>query len=344
MQRAVVIRTGVIAGLAAVALATQASAVSEPPRQTYSDRFTTDMPSASTGRTYAIDYVNPSSPEGKPHSFSHLRVELAEGSRFNTSALPYCEASDAQLMAAGASACPSETKIGTDETVVDTGVAGPGRYFTVDFDFFNNKDELILLANVRERGSRVVIRGKIGTNTLDIENPMIPGTPPDGAAAKSQRGVWRPPAGYLTTPPTCPASGFWVNRVVYTYRDGVNQTAESRSPCRRTSEQRVPEGAKPGIPAAERGGSDARGALRIRAVGVPRRCVRRAFLARVDAVGASRMVVRMDGRRIASARRARVRVRVPVARLRSGRHALVVTAVDAAGKSSVRRFVFRRCA
>ena len=322
--------------LAVVALAAQASAVSEPPRQTYSDRFTTDVPGASAGRAYVIDWVNPDDPQGKPHAFSHLHVELAECARFDTSAIPHCEASDAELMAAGPSACPPESKVATDETLIDTGFPGPGRYFTSDFIFFNNKDELILLATVREIGARVVLRAQVGTNTIDLEVPMLPGTPPDGGAAKHQVGQWDPRSGardgeqanYLTTPPTCPASGFWVNRVTYTYRDGVKQTAESKSPCKRqqhSADDRPP---------------------RIRAAGIPRRCATRPFRAAFRIAGASRLRavhVRLDRRRIATSRRKRLSVRIPVGRLRAGRHTIRVTATDAAGTHSRRRFGFRRC-
>jgi hypothetical protein len=330
-------RVATAAALALVALAAQASAVSEPPRQTYSDLFTTDVPGASTGRTYAIDWVKPNDPEGKPHSFSHLHVELAEGARFDTSAIPYCEASDAELMVAGAGACPPESKVATDETLLDTGFPEPARYATTDIVFLNNRDEVIVLATVREIGARVVLRGRVGENTIDLDVPILPGTPPDGGAAKRQRGQWDPHSSvrdgeqvnYLTTPPTCPASGFWVNRVTYTYRDGVTQTAESKSPCRR-----------PGEPSADQR------APRIRAAGIPRRCATRAFRARFRIADASRLRavrVRLDRRRIASSRRKRLRVPIPAARLRAGPHIIGVTATDAAGNRSKRGFGFRRC-
>jgi hypothetical protein len=329
----------VVGAVALVGIGAQASAQSEAPRQTYSDRFTTDVPGAAAGRTYAIDYFDPANREGKPHAFSHLRVELAEGARFDTSAIPHCTASEAELMAAGPSACPAASRVGTDETVVDTGFAGPGRFFTTDFAFFNAKDQLILVATVRENGARVVLRGRIGERTLDIDNPMIPGTPPDGAAAKSQRGRFEPrstvrdggQANYITTPPTCPASGYWVNRVVYTYRDGVTQAAESRSPCKRAGE--AP--------------SDRRAPI-VRAAGVmPRPCASRRFRAHFRIADASRLRsvdVRLDGRRIATSVHKRLSARIPAAELRAGRHTIRVTAVDAAGNSGGRSFGFRRCA
>ena len=124
------------ATLAAIGVVGPAGAVSEPPRQTYAERFTTDVPGASTGRSYLIDWVNPADPQGKPRSFSHLRVELAEGTSFDTSALPYCQASDAELTAAGASACPRESRVADDESVIDTGV--PGHFINDGIDFICN--------------------------------------------------------------------------------------------------------------------------------------------------------------------------------------------------------------
>ena len=322
-------RRGII-GVAVIALAGlvgQAGAQQETQeRQTYSERFTTETPGAPTGRVYSIDYFDPADRAGgKPHAFSHLRVELPEGARFDTSALPHCKASDAELIASGPPACPAETKVGTDETVIDTGSPGAGRYMTVDFSFFNDDRELILVATVRENGVRVVVRGQIGERTLDIENPFIPGTPPEGTAARSQRGRFEPRSSYITTPPTCPASGHWVHRITWTYRDGVQQSAESRSPCRRAADGDAPA---------------------IRWFGVPRACASKPFRAhfRVADASALRSVrIRLDGRPLARSTHRRSSARIPVRELRAGRHTVEVTAVDAAGNSAVRAFGFRRC-
>ena len=315
-----------------------AGAQSEAPRQTYSDQFTTDDPGASTGRAYAIDWINPNDPNGKPPAFSHLRVELAEGTRFDTSAIPYCHASDAELMASGPSACPRDSVVGVDATLVDSGFAGPGRYFTSDFVFLNNRNELILLITVRETGTRLVLRGRIGVNTIDIDNPFIPGTPPDGTAAKRQRGTFFPGSSirngrrvnYLTTPPTCPSSGYWVNRVTYTYRDGVAQTAESRSPCRRPAPRPAADRRRPVISAS----------------GMPRRCTTRAFWTRLriaDASSLRSVRVTLGRRPLVRSRRERLAVRIPAQGLRPGIHTIRVVAVDARGNRAQRDFRFRRC-
>ena len=326
-------RAGVVAAAGLVVLAAGAGA-QEPPRQTYTERFTTDVPGAASGRVYSIDYLSPGGdPEAKPHAFSRLRVVLPEGARFDTAAVPRCAATDAELIADGPSACPPESRVGSDETVVDTGVPGPGRHFTTDFAFFNNADELILLATAREYGARVVVRGRVGERTLDIDNPVIPGTPPDGAAARSQRGTFEPRAGvrdgrqanYITTPPTCPPSGHWVHRVEYTYRDGVEQSAESRSPCRRPADTRPPA---------------------LAATGIPRACTRRTFRAHVRIADESRLRiarVRLDGRAVATSAHRRIGVNVRAARMSPGRHTITVAATDAAGNRAERSFAFRRC-
>jgi len=323
--------------LSVVAMA-QASALSETPRQTYSERFTTDEPGVSTGRAYAIDWVNPNDADGKPTSFSHLHVELAPGARFDTSAIPQCQASDAELMAEGASACPRDSVVANEEVLVDTGLPGSGRYLTDDSVFFNNRNELVLLATVRENGARVVLRAQMGVNTIDLDVPPLPGAPPDGGAPKRQRGTWYPRStrrdgrqlNYLTTPPTCPSSGYWVNRVTYTYRDGVTQTAQSRSPCR---------------PPAEGQATDRRRPV-IRASGIPRPCARRAFRARLriaDASALRTVRVALGRRTLARSRRKRLAVRVPAERMRPGRHTIRVVAIDAHGNRARRKFRFRRC-
>jgi hypothetical protein len=168
---------------------------------------------------------------------------------------------------------------------------------------------------------------------------MLPGTPPDGGAAKSQRGTWFPrstvrdgrQANYLTTPPTCPSRGYWINKVTYTYRDGVKQTAQSRSACR-----------SPQAPAVR---TDRRRPS-IRAAGIPKGCVTRAFRARIRISDASRLRaarVRLGARTMLRTRRKRMSVRVPADRMRPGRHTLRVIAVDTHGNRGERRFRFRRC-
>src|SRR5215208_1522947 len=100
--------------LAAVAtgLAAAAPATAEAPRLAkYVDRFSSQLPGTSVGRHAETDLVNPADPDGKPTSFSHVRVVFAPGTVVDTAALPRCAASDAELMASGASACPASSVV-----------------------------------------------------------------------------------------------------------------------------------------------------------------------------------------------------------------------------------------
>jgi hypothetical protein len=79
---------------------------------------------------------------------------------------------------------------------------------------------------------------------------------------------------------------------------------------------------------------------------VPRRCVSRAFKARVRAKSSrlKRVNVMRDRHRIASKRRKRFKVRVKVKGLKRGKHLLTARASDRAGRADRDTAVFRVCA
>jgi hypothetical protein len=329
----------VIALLVAAAVQAGPAEAQEAPRQRVSDTFTTTEPGASAGRRFEVDFTNPADPQAKPPAVSKVELALHPGSRFDTAAIPRCAAGDAELQIAGEGACPQGSRLGQNVVVVDTGFTGPGRFVTTDFTFFNAKDELILLGTERGSGARLVLRGRIRENTLTIDLPPLPGTPPDGGADKSERATFLAASSvrdgravhYLTTPPTCPAGGRWTNRVTYTYRDGVRQTATTESPCVARRNARRGDHKRP----------------RVRVAGVPRRrCAARAFRARVRIAerwsGLRRARVALDGRTLRRVR-ARKRFAVRVRRLAPGRHRLTATAVDRAGNRGSRTVKFRFC-
>lgn len=90
----------------------------------------------------------------------------------------------------------------------------------------------------------------------------------------------------------------------------------------------------------------ASGIGRARLVTSPGRCARRAFPARVTGPGVTHVEYRVDGRRAAVGRGREFRARIPVARLRPGRHRLTaVVAYGSDGGSPFKRLErrFRRC-
>jgi hypothetical protein len=235
-------------GAAMCALATPMIAVAQQaPRQTATDHWSSTTPATSAGRMYAVDFVNPSDPSGKPPSLSHVHLQLPPGARFDTDAIAQCHATDAQLILLGPSACPAASELGTGSIVFDTGLPGPNRFLNVSITFFNEHAQLILLTQDASTGLRTVSRGTVTAGSLDADLPPLPGTPPDGAADKHERASFRAAStvagNYLTTPATCPATRRWVERETYTYRDGVSQSVDIAEPCQPpASQQRSPAG------------------------------------------------------------------------------------------------------
>jgi hypothetical protein len=226
-------RGAAIAALTLLA-AIPAVVLAEAPRQSATDRYTTTKPGRSSGRRYSVEFTDPRSPSGKPPSLAHVHFTLPPGGRFDTAAIARCQASDAELIADGPSACPAASKVGVNTDTLDTGEAAE-RYLVEDVDFFNADRALIILTRDRATGVRDVVRGTVGTTTLDIDLPFLPGSPPDGAADKRERAVFYarsgPHGNYLTTPRRCPRSHVWTETVQYTYRDGVTETARLKTPC-----------------------------------------------------------------------------------------------------------------
>src|SRR4051812_28208442 len=98
---------GHAAAIGVVLTAVAAPAWADAPRQTASLRFTTTTPGAATGSVLSIDWVNPSDPNAKPYAIKTLIVQFAPGGTLDTTVPEQCKASDAQLEAQGAGACPA---------------------------------------------------------------------------------------------------------------------------------------------------------------------------------------------------------------------------------------------
>ena len=201
--------------------------------------FGTTAPATATFEDIAIDYVNPGDPEGKPPAVRTVETILQGGARYDSTAVPVCTATDAELMTQGEAACPPESKIGEGQTTVDTGGPEPGRIVEVDVDFFNNTGELIYLTTVQPAGAHTVIRGQAFKRRTVTELDMLPGFPPDGGAIDTVQirigtvagEADAEPSGYLTTPRRCPKRGSWINRIRFTYANGTTQETSNEVPC-----------------------------------------------------------------------------------------------------------------
>lgn len=189
---------------------------------------------ASTALRLAIDYVNPADPEAKPPPVRSVALTLARGSRIDTGAVPVCEAADAELMTQGPAPC-ADSVVGGGVVTLDTGFPEPFRFLDNDLTLLNAADEVIFLFRQRQLGVRLASHAQIEGRTITATAPFLPGTPPDGAAADTVDETFNATAAgaYISTPPRCPRSRRWTNRMRFTYDDGVTQTVRSRSRCRR---------------------------------------------------------------------------------------------------------------
>jgi hypothetical protein len=231
--RAALLVAAAIAPSAAVA---ETAAAEPTARVELATSFTTRAPGAPSGRLFHDEFFDAKDPNAKPPPVQHIHVQLPAGARFDTAAVPACGASDAALMAEGPSACAPGSQVGTEVFTFDTGVDGPNRMVTNDITFLNDPGELVILTRERQTGVRVVVRGKVGVETLDFDLTPLPGSPPDGGADRLENAAFPVAIGprgasYLTTPPACPASGKWTFRVDYTFRNGEKVTKTSDSPC-----------------------------------------------------------------------------------------------------------------
>ena len=347
-----------VAGVVAAALlvVSPAAAAQEPPRQSASSSFTTIEPGAPTGGRLDVQVRDPADPNAKPRTLSRLVVEYPEGARFDFTVPETCTATDAELMQEGAAACPPGSAVADGTLRTDNGSPGEGRYTDNTLTTFSaGQGELVTLAESREPPTRVVSRSPVQGSKVTLDYPAVPASPPPEpflAYTRLQLNGFRLVKGdtaFLTTPPSCPAEGAWRGALTFTYRDGVTQRVETRSPCRRSGEPAfavpAPPGAGPGDDAPFEELRDA-AAPAVRLGALPRRCVRRAFLVRVAARGETALrhvIVQVDGRRVALRRSATFRVRIPAARLQRGRHRIDVLARDRAGDLGGATARFRRC-
>jgi hypothetical protein len=342
-------RTATLALVGLALLGGPAESWGQVSRQTYTGAFTTDRPGAATGLAIGFDYRDPADPDGKPPAVERVVQALHAGTRIDTSVPERCDAPDARLIAEGPAACPDGSRVGSGVLHADTGAPGAGAPRVVEFrvTLLNASEQLILFLESENlpMPARLVSRSRVeDPRTYVSETPPLPAADPDDpfVAIKHVRlsvgQITRDGRAYLTTPPSCPASGAWGNRATFSYRDGTEETVEHRSPCRP-----APAAGPAGSEARAGGGREAGATLVVSrppasARGLRRRGGLRVAL-RVDGTVRDvrvRLVSRRTRRTIASAmvdcltRDTRVFLR-RTARPRPGRHEVVVEADSSAG-------------
>jgi hypothetical protein len=261
-----------------------------------------------------------------PSAVSRIVIHAPSGSLLDTSALPRCRASDEDLRAQGAAACPPRTRVGGGTVAVD---GGPPAGYTLNV--FNGDGVQLVVAESSSPRVIAVGRTTIDGETYSVGLPTFPGQSAITNLRLSTDRIVRRGVAYARTPRACPQSGHWTFGLGFAYRDGATETLESQSPCRSAPPPPPPPSS---------------GQPRIRIHGVPRGCASRRFVARIQITDRLRLVraaLLLDGRRLSAGARKIIDKTIDVPRLAAGRHRLTVTARDSEGRHNARTARFRVC-
>jgi hypothetical protein len=168
---------------------------------------------------------------------------------YDTTLPERCSASDVELQLGGPAACPEGSRLGggTTEGLFQYPVAHD---FVLDryqhkVDVMNNENEQIVLV---EAEGYAVVRGRFRPDgALEFTPPTcFPTVPPDQCLddyiIQLKSSTFLPPykrtsggrvRSYATTPPKCPARGYWRTRVQFWWADGSVDNVVTKQPCRR---------------------------------------------------------------------------------------------------------------
>ena len=217
------------------------------PRETVNQRFTTERAGAPTGLSFVGRFHAAGDQQGRPPFLERMVMHPPRGMRYHTGVPGRCTASDAELQVGGPSACPPDSHLGqgtaeglflvpgTNDVVFD--------HFKHPVDILNNKDEQIVL--VHSEGYTVA-RGELRPNGSWVyELPTCFPHPPSGCVdeyivqlatssvlPRYTRKVKGRVRSYATTPPSCPARGYWKTVVALRWSDGTADNVATRQPCR----------------------------------------------------------------------------------------------------------------
>ncbi len=197
--------------------------------------FGSQRPGSQTAMELHIAYTNPDDPSAKPPPIRELVIDAPAGTGFDAAAVPVCEASDAELMASGASACPQESRIGGGTIVVTTGFGPPFDPFASPTPVFSDGNGWLEVSQDPSSSATIAVtRLAVDGNRIAGKIGASPGGPPDFQSAVSTVDLGFP-AGtrYVTTPPVCPRDRHWLTTARYTFGDGSTEAVSDETPCKR---------------------------------------------------------------------------------------------------------------
>jgi hypothetical protein len=197
-------------------------------------RFTSKDAASRTGfvwdvkqRAVAVD--------AQPPPVRRARLRFPRGTRFDTSAVVRCTATDGELQERGTEACPAESRLGGGSGTV---FLGSPDHLAADVDVFNAKRSALLVVSTQTGDVLRVLRGVVRGSVIDASVPpaLLPGGKEAALTSLKLRlraaGTRAKP--WLRTPKRCPARRAWKFVYDIDYDDPPGrQTPFSRSRCRR---------------------------------------------------------------------------------------------------------------
>ncbi|MFL5955136.1 MAG: hypothetical protein ACJ76I_13625 [Gaiellaceae bacterium] len=227
----------------ALAAAPAAADPASGPRETVDQTYTTTVPGAASGLGYSGTYHAANDPKGSPPYMRQMTFYPPSGAVYDTSAPDACTATDLELEARGPAACPPGSIIGSGTTsgIIYEPVAHSFVFdqYSHHLDIVNNTGEQVILV---ESEGWTVVRGKYQPDgSVVFHSPTCFPAPPAGGCpddyvlqlgTTSTIGAYtRNGRNYFTTPPTCPAEGYWTTRIHFEWADGTTDDVAPHEPC-----------------------------------------------------------------------------------------------------------------
>ena len=195
--------------------------------------FSSANPGSPSGVDVLAAWSDPGGVNRVPKAVTKMEFVGHPGTRFDTSALPRCTASDEDIANLSVRACPRASKVGT---VRGEGLIVTGNPFNTIATLFNARRQIIVIVQlVDDRRLITYFRDDVRGNTVSV-NLKIPGgvalTRFEAHLPRHFRRIKGKRRAYLRTPPTCPPTGAWTTTATFSYRDGSSQQLTAPSPCK----------------------------------------------------------------------------------------------------------------
>jgi hypothetical protein len=222
-----------LCGLVACGALASAAYASPQFSSTFALTFASQAAGSPSGLDVHATWSDPGGVNGVPKAVMKMEFVGNPGTRFDTSALPRCRASDEDIANLSVRACPRSSKVGS---VKGEGLIVTGSPFNTVATLFNARRQIIVIVRLVDDGRLITyFRDDVRRSSV-VVNLKIPGgvalTKFDAHLPRHLRKVHGKRRAYMRTPSTCPPSGVWTTTAIFTYRDGSTEQRSATTPCK----------------------------------------------------------------------------------------------------------------